>query len=152
RFGRGSRALAICSAERRPMSKPVMLIHGINSNGEWHTDVSKVLEPHFQCIPIRYRDYHFRGELKLFCWPWALPLAFLPAALASGCFGSESSAWRMAYVAAFVSVLVVHDEFRWVAGGAAEPEEIHPLRRVVSWACRRRLAVGPLALFAVALA
>jgi len=61
------------------MDKPfVFLIHGILSDGSWHEQTETVLQPYFNCVSIRYRDYHALGPVNMFFWPWSLQLgAFL---------------------------------------------------------------------------
>jgi hypothetical protein len=50
---------------KRPL---VVMIHGINDHAGWQESVSRVLEPHCQCIRIRYREFH--------CCPYGIQLVF----------------------------------------------------------------------------
>jgi pimeloyl-ACP methyl ester carboxylesterase len=55
--------------------RQVLLVHGINSNGDWQNAVGQVLAPHFEVVKIRYWQYRWLGALKLVFEPWALILA-----------------------------------------------------------------------------
>lgn len=44
--------------------KIVFTIHGINSDGEWQDHVQRILEPHFRCVPLRYRHFRRLGWIK----------------------------------------------------------------------------------------
>jgi pimeloyl-ACP methyl ester carboxylesterase len=37
--------------------KLVLLVHGVSPDRRWQTRAARVLEPHFECIPITYRHY-----------------------------------------------------------------------------------------------
>ena len=50
----------------------VITVHGINSRGEWQDELSPILTPFFEPIPIKYEDYRFRGDIKLFFGPFTL--------------------------------------------------------------------------------
>lgn len=55
------------------MSNLVLMIHGINSSGQWREGVRKVLEVYdYECASISYRDYFGAGATKIYFWPWAL--------------------------------------------------------------------------------
>ena len=56
----------------------VLLVHGINSNGDWQDDVARVLRPHFEPVKIKYRHYRWLGASKILLEPWALILLGLP--------------------------------------------------------------------------
>jgi len=43
----------------RPSKKPLILAHGINSDGDWQESASKLLSSFFDCRP--YKHGHFRG-------------------------------------------------------------------------------------------
>ena len=48
------------------MARVVYTIHGINSDvREWHAKVSRVLEPHFQCLPLPHTPFRRLGWLKV---------------------------------------------------------------------------------------
>ena len=55
--------------------RQVLLVHGINSNGDWQDAVEHVLDPHFEVFKIRYWQYRWLGAFKLVLEPWALILA-----------------------------------------------------------------------------
>src|SRR6267378_1575517 len=55
----------------------VLLVHGIDSRGEWQDAVAAVLRPHFSPEFIRYRQYATLGALKLLVEPWVLFLSLL---------------------------------------------------------------------------
>ena len=55
--------------------RQVLLVHGINSNGDWQDAVEHVLDPHFEVVKIRYWQYRWLGAFKLVLEPWALILA-----------------------------------------------------------------------------
>src|SRR6266446_656945 len=65
------------------MSNPVvLLIHGVNSSGEWHDTTTKECHGLFECVPIKYRYYHgWTGALKVYVWPTALLLILIAATL-----------------------------------------------------------------------
>lgn len=54
--------------------RQVLLVHGINSNGDWQNAVGQALSPHFEVVKIRYWQYRWLGALKLVFEPWALIL------------------------------------------------------------------------------
>lgn len=58
------------------MSIPVvLLIHGVNSRGEWHDRTTRECYGVFECVSIKYRYYHgLFGALKVYAWPTALLL------------------------------------------------------------------------------
>ena len=47
------------------MPKQVVLVHGIDTAGNWQDRVEGVLTPHFDCVKIKYRDYRRFGALRL---------------------------------------------------------------------------------------
>jgi len=64
--------------------RSVLLVHGINSRGEWYEPVADVLEPHLRCVRVYYPQYVRLGWLKVpsFSALLALPgLLLLPFAL-----------------------------------------------------------------------
>jgi pimeloyl-ACP methyl ester carboxylesterase len=62
------------------MARIVFTIHGINSDERtWHDRVSRVLEPHFQCLPLPHTPFRRFGWLKIFI-PWLRQRAFRQAA------------------------------------------------------------------------
>src|SRR5260370_14616229 len=60
-----------------PNRHTVVFVHGINDNGRWD-DVIRYLEPFFDCVPVRYRGFHLRGEICLFCWLCAPLILLIP--------------------------------------------------------------------------
>ncbi len=54
---------------------PVLLIHGVNSTGQWHDTTIQECLGVFECVPIKYRYYHgLIGGLKVYAWPTGLLL------------------------------------------------------------------------------
>src|SRR6185369_9871116 len=45
--------------------KKIITIHGINTDAPWQEEVKKVLEPHFECVSIKYDKYRRLGETKI---------------------------------------------------------------------------------------
>lgn len=58
-------------------TRKVLTIHGIDSDGPWHDDVKRVLEPHFRCEPIPHNRYRPLGAIKIGFDPWALGVGTL---------------------------------------------------------------------------
>jgi hypothetical protein len=52
----------------------VVLIHGINTKGKWQDTAKEVLEPHFECVIVKYGYYRRLGATKLLFEPWVFPL------------------------------------------------------------------------------
>lgn len=87
--------------------RQVLLVHGINSKGDWQWGVGHVLEPHFEVVKIRYWHYRWFGAFKLVFEPFALILGaaatyfltapILPAWLAVAC------AIAVGFVAAYLT-------------------------------------------------
>ena len=44
----------------------VILVHGVNSDGEWYSDVEEALEPHFQCVPFHYSEFRTKRKVGAF--------------------------------------------------------------------------------------
>jgi pimeloyl-ACP methyl ester carboxylesterase len=66
------------------MSKQrVILIHGINTTGAWQEEARLVLEPHFECVIVKYPYYRRLGATKLLFEPWVFPVFAGTAATAS---------------------------------------------------------------------
>lgn len=51
-------------SEGRPSLQKVILIHGINTEGQWQKLVQEVLEPHFECVIFKYSEFREFGALK----------------------------------------------------------------------------------------
>lgn len=49
-----------------PQQRPVLLIHGVNSVGEWQESVEHEIRPHFRAERVKYRHYRRAGFLKAF--------------------------------------------------------------------------------------
>ena len=43
----------------------VLLVHGINSRGDWYPVAREALEPHFAIVPFRYSEYEEEGYAKV---------------------------------------------------------------------------------------
>ena len=70
-------------------SRPVFMVHGINSSGEWFKQVEEALSPHFACIPVGYKEYRGKlGWMRLVTEP-ALCFAWLIFV----CIGTLYSIW-----------------------------------------------------------
>ncbi|HTK30702.1 MAG TPA: hypothetical protein VL332_01970 [Candidatus Saccharimonadaceae bacterium] len=59
--------------------RALLLIHGIESTGDWFEPIVDVCEPHFECIGVKYTQYLHWGWAKLPCLSWLLLLPLLPA-------------------------------------------------------------------------
>lgn len=57
--------------------RSVLLVHGINSRGDWYDSVVDVLEPHLRCVRVHYPQYVRLGWLKV---PSFSALTLLPCA------------------------------------------------------------------------
>lgn len=96
------------------MSHPlVLLIHGVNSTGEWHETTTKECRGVFDCHPVKYRHYHgLTGPIKVYVWPTAaLSILGLCAALLL-----ENPLLRHFAVLGVLGVafgLVVYAEYEW---------------------------------------
>jgi prepilin signal peptidase PulO-like enzyme (type II secretory pathway) len=54
-------------------SATVLLIHGVNSSGEWHETTTKECHGVFDCESVKYRYYHgLAGAVKVYAWPTGL--------------------------------------------------------------------------------
>lgn len=60
-----------------PLAQPLILIHGIASDGSWHENLRPTLEPFFNLVCVRYGEYISWGLLKVV----AEPRLFAPAAV-----------------------------------------------------------------------
>jgi len=69
------------------MTQKVVTIHGISSDGAWQDEVAKILEPHFDCVSIRYPQYRRLAPIKVAPW-----LVGVPAAIGLG-LAVGVSAW-----------------------------------------------------------
>ncbi|MDP2996878.1 MAG: hypothetical protein Q8N47_05270 [Bryobacterales bacterium] len=73
----------------QPPNRPVFMVHGINSSGEWFKEVKEALSPHFDCIPAGYEGYRGKlGWVRLVTEP-ALCFAWLILV----CIGALYSIW-----------------------------------------------------------
>lgn len=96
----------------------VLLLHGVNSTGEWHARTRTECQGVFQCESIRYRHYHgWWGPVKVYIWPTAL-LLFLATMVGIAC-----SQWtptsRFLFIGALVLIqtaAVTWAEYEWAAG------------------------------------
>jgi pimeloyl-ACP methyl ester carboxylesterase len=64
----------------------VLLIHGLNSIGEWYAGTIDALHPYFDCRPIRYTAYEKCGVFKILTLRAGALLAVVLALLALGSF------------------------------------------------------------------
>jgi len=55
----------MASSNSNARTKKVITVHGINTRGEWQEQIKAVLEPHFQCVSIKYKTYRRLGETKI---------------------------------------------------------------------------------------
>src|SRR3990167_5629838 len=96
------------------MSNPlVLLVHGVNSTGEWHETTVTECHGLFQCIPIKYRYYHgLTGPFKVYVWPTALALMAAIGAL----LYFDTSRERLAVilpVLVVTGIIVMWAEWEW---------------------------------------
>jgi pimeloyl-ACP methyl ester carboxylesterase len=58
--------------------RPLVSIHGINTNGAWQKDLRPVFSPHFKYVPISYPHYRFFGATSVLIELWIIvPVAVL---------------------------------------------------------------------------
>jgi hypothetical protein len=69
------------------VKQQVITIHGINSDGQWQTEIRRALEPHFDCRDIKYGEYRNLGLLTLMFEPRIL-LALLVVTYAFAFLGA----------------------------------------------------------------
>jgi pimeloyl-ACP methyl ester carboxylesterase len=50
----------------------VILIHGVESSGEWYADTASALEPYFECTLVSYDSYRRGGVFKVLLEPISL--------------------------------------------------------------------------------
>ena len=48
----------------------IVLLHGINTAGEWQDQARESLEPHFECVVVKYRYYRYLGATAVIVEPW----------------------------------------------------------------------------------
>jgi hypothetical protein len=65
------------AASSLPQKQQLFSLHGIRDSAGWQTDISRVFQAEFEHVPLRYREYHLDGAVKMFLWPWALLSAAL---------------------------------------------------------------------------
>ena len=96
----------------------VLLLHGVNSTGEWHARTRAECQGVFECESIKYRHYHgWWGPVKVYIWPTAL-LLFLATMVGIAC-----SQWTPTSRLLFIGTLVLIEtaavtwaEYEWAAG------------------------------------
>lgn len=81
----------------------VLLLHGVNSSGEWHATTTAECRGVFDCTSLRYRHFHgLWGAVKVYVWPSALLI------LAATSIGLAATGWPLTYrLLAIGSMLVV---------------------------------------------
>lgn len=57
-------SIARDSARPTVRLRKVILIHGINSTGEWQEQVESLLSPHFECVVFKYSEFQKAGAVK----------------------------------------------------------------------------------------
>lgn len=67
----------------------VVLVHGVDSKGDWYCTAMGTLYPHFECKPIRYVQYEKWGKLKVVFWPRLFWLAWVFLLLALGALATR---------------------------------------------------------------
>ena len=73
-----------------PCKQKLFSIHGINDSARWQDDIGKVFAAEFEHVPLRYREYHLFGAIKMFLWPWSLLASALVVAVVNQLYGLES--------------------------------------------------------------
>src|SRR2546425_379287 len=98
-----------------PLESPavVLLIHGVNSSGEWHDTTTKECHGLFECVSIKYRYYHgLTGALKVYVWPTALWLIIILTTLAL----CDRTTFRLAVILGVLiaeTLVAVQAEYDW---------------------------------------
>jgi hypothetical protein len=85
------------------MSKKVITIHGINTRGQWQESIKAVLEPHFECISIKYDEYRWFGETKILLDPFV----FMAGLAASVYLGRGAVSLSVCILASFLIAVFV---------------------------------------------
>jgi hypothetical protein len=89
--------------QRTKHPKPVLLIHGVISDGSWQDEVGATLKPFFQLAQVRYPHYRGKfGAVKVVCEPWGIVLAL--AALVT-LLALEMATWRAVATSAVIAFL-----------------------------------------------
>jgi hypothetical protein len=61
----------------------VLTIHGVNHDETWQINVRSVLEPHFHCLTVKYRDYlGLKGPIKAVINLWLTTIALFSLIIA----------------------------------------------------------------------
>lgn len=81
--------------------EPLILVHGINSDGAWQDRLRGVFDPHFRCVFVRYSHYRwiFGSQVAFEPWVWMLGV---PAAVV---IGYVVGLWRGALAMGAVAAL-----------------------------------------------
>lgn len=88
------------------IKQEVILIHGINTAGEWQAVVEEVLAPHFCCVPVKYHDYRRFGAVKQLLGPWSgVALTLWIAGMFVFGLGGIGWAWCVAIVLMVLTLL-----------------------------------------------
>ena len=102
-----------------PANLPVvLLIHGVNSTGEWHDATINECRGIFECRPVKYRYYHgITGPLKVYIWPTAVILLFAVLLTAYGMYSHRlplpACSIGLAGVLLLDVILVATTEWSW---------------------------------------
>lgn len=90
-------------SQRTKRPRPVLLVHGVASYGEWQDEVGATLKPFFLPAQVRYPHYRGKfGALKVVCEPWGLVIA-LAALLAL--LGLGMATWHAIAAAAVITFM-----------------------------------------------
>jgi hypothetical protein len=100
---------AIAAPPAGPLRRRMFSLHGIRDAGHWQSDISHVFRAEFEHIPLRYREYHLGGALKMFLWPWSLVAAALAIFLATDFHPAEA----VGLVLVLSCLLVLQHEVDW---------------------------------------
>lgn len=66
----------MCARKKEP--RPVLMVHGVASNGDWQDEIEATLRPFFGPVQVRYSQYRGRlGALLVVCEPWIIVVALI---------------------------------------------------------------------------
>jgi hypothetical protein len=123
----------------------VLLIHGVNTRGEWHDTMVKESRGLFDCVPIKYRYYHgLTGPVKVYVWPAAVFL-FAAVSVLKWCDRPTPAKWWLYGVLIANVLLVAETDVAWSARTRKGLNEYFRSFKE-NWRC----VLAPLAFFVVA--